>query len=300
MNDPIEPLRWSASQELADKAAIRAKTHAGIDAGLRPGSRPNRRTLVVAGLLVAALVVGGATAVAIMAPRSSQPAGPPVESSQAPAPTNDTPAPIEPEPTNSTGIQWEPAEVEDQDGYFPCPARPEPDPPLDCYNDEASQEMKEACERAGAEVQAEWDQDDEVRELVEASGLELDFPDLWASRNNELCNGISVIRYDATGDPERVAAFEAILEELGQADTQLNVVGRAVDFSWAKQEAAIMEIGGDEWLELLEISDWWAIGPNSFNGGIIVRTSDPIEPRRATINGIRVVVLGSSTGDVTQ
>jgi len=290
MTDPFGQLQQDIRAKTANRMAIRSKTMAEVGATTQPvrptGSRPAR----LAGLMVAVLVAGGATTVALMAEGAEPPAGQDQSAASGGR-------------AQATDVQWEPAEPWDELAGRMCPSF-DPEPPLDCNDSQDDPAMQQACDTwidqfmlwdysQAAEVGELEGLDQNTVQAIEA--LETDFPEGWVGRYVDFCLGRSAIRY---GQDERaVLTVGAILDPLGQAawaymgwpPKSLQEASRLPDYRWADLEATVLGMDPDnldEWTQRLEVSAITGYGLNYVKDEVFVFTSDPIEPRRGTIDGI--------------
>ena len=141
------------------------------------------------------------------------------------------------------------------------------------------------------------DSEIEAQDVIEAAGLQVGFPDLWAGLITESEDGRMVIQYDRTGDPSRVAAFERGLAELANAATELAIVGRPVDFNEAELVVQSYRIVDERtsWAARLDVEDIVAVVVDMLAGEIEVHTTSDTQLKTVVTDGANLRIIGSSS-----
>ena len=140
-----------------------------------------------------------------------------------------------------------------------------------------------------------WEME-KLGDALEASGLFTDFPGVWAGTYVEEADRIRVIQYDQTADPEELAAFLAVFQDLQTQDLgKWGVTAKAVNFNedTLAQRAFQMVADSAVWTERLGISDILGSGTDIDTGQVIIYTSDQDASRVDTSWGVPIRIESS-------
>jgi len=250
-----------------------------------------KKLLISIGLAAGLMALfAGASGPAVAQPQPVKAAGPGVSVPQPAAPAlADSPIlPMPRAPLSALALLV--PQVQESARGLPAPRAPEavPELPMPQALNEPGKELDpgliEVC--PGCE---------EADLVIEASGLEADFPDVWAAKMGDPNGKNTFIQYNAKADPARVAEFLARLDPITELDLPMPIRGRQVDFSQAEIDRHLKEIAAnaDEYAKRLGIDDFCSWGPDYRTGVIWIGVCHGFIPGTVPDIGFPVEVVAS-------